>query len=82
MEIFVECLDNVSLYAQNEVINKKKWDKIMIHSSHRFHHNEIENKFEQNWFEILDELQIWWDLELFKKLVHEELMKIYILKKK
>jgi hypothetical protein len=24
MEIFVECLDNVSLYAQNEVINKKK----------------------------------------------------------
>lgn len=82
MEIFVECLDNVSLYAQNEVINKKKWDKIMIHSSHRFHHNEIENKFDTNWFEILDELQIWWDLELLKKLVHEELMKIYILKKK
>lgn len=82
MEIFVECLDNVSLHMPNEIVNKKKWDKIMIHSSHRFHHDEIENKFDTNWFEILDELQIWWDLELLKKLVHEELMKIYILKKK
>lgn len=82
MEIFVECLNDVDLYPQNEVVHKKKWDKIMIHSSYRFYHDEIENKFEQKWFEILDSLQIWWDLELLKKLVHEEIMKIYILKKK
>lgn len=81
MEIFIECLNDVDLYVQDEVVHKKKWDKIIIHSSHRFTHNEIENKFTKNWFEIVDWLQIWWDLQLLQKLIHEELMKIYILKK-
>ena len=82
MEIFVECLDNIDFHIKWDVVKKNKWDKIMIHKSHRFTHDEIENKFSESWFQILDWLQIWWDLELLKKLVHEELMKIYVLKKK
>lgn len=81
MEIFVECLDNISFYIQNKVVHKKKWEKVMIHKSHRFKHKEAENIFEKNWFQITEELKIWWDLELLKQLVHDEIMKIYILKK-
>lgn len=82
MEIFVECLQDLDLYTPNDRIHKKKWERIMIHQSHRFTHDEIEDKFTKNWFEIIDSLQIWWNLEILKKLVHEELMKIYIVKKK
>lgn len=82
MEIFVECLADFNIYIQDDIIYKKKWDKIIIHKSHRFTHEEIENIFTRNWFEIVDGLKVGWDLELLKKLVHEEVMKIYVLKKK
>ncbi|MCF7834873.1 L-histidine N(alpha)-methyltransferase [Candidatus Gracilibacteria bacterium] len=82
MEIFVQCLEDLNIYIQDDQIQKNKGDKFMIHQSHRFTHNEIENKFTKNGFEIVDGLQIGGDLQLLKKLVHEEIMKIYILKKK
>ena len=82
MEICIECLQDTKLYIQDEVIAKKKWDKIMIHSSHRFSQNEIENLSERNNFEIIDTFKIWWMIDPSNTLFHEELMKIYILKKK
>ena len=82
MEIFVECLDDLNIYIQDDVVKKVKWDKIMIHQSHRFTNDEINDKFSEAWLEVVDDLKVWWNIKLLDKLVHEELMKIYVLKKK